>query len=155
MGKQCRCWGTVTAAGRCIMRTRHWSRANDLNNSKQAAVSVFHWHSQQVPRHKSCSVRARHNRGGGGGGDGGDGGGGDGGSGDVLALQRASAPVFLSPERLKYLAKCYNNTAREEYDVLARIRVGYVQGVSNFWKVHYCGRADDCCGHIFSCDDDV
>jgi hypothetical protein len=68
---------------------------------------------------------------------------------DVIVLQRASAPVFLSPERLKYLTKCYNYTVREGYDVLARIRVGNVEGVSNFWKVHYCGCADGC-GHVIT-----
>jgi hypothetical protein len=122
-------------------RARHESRANYLNNSKQAAVSVFHRHSQQVPRYKTCSVRARyrHSRGGLGSG---------GGSDDdvmmatdsdaVIVLQRTSAPVFLSPERLKYLH-------------------AYASGMLMVCPIS--GKcitvADGCGGHTGSYDDDV
>ena len=122
-------------------RARHESRANDLNNSKQAAVSVFHWHSQQVPRYKTCSVRARyrHSRGGMGSG---------GGSDDdvmmatdsdaVIVLRRTSAPVFLSPERLKYLHAYASGMLR-----VCPISGKCITG------------ADGCGGHTGSYDDEV
>lgn len=62
------------------------SRVNDLNNSKQAAVAVFDGHSQQVPRHETCSIKTGH---------------------CFYHYHQHQhhkvPPVFLSPDLLKYL----------------------------------------------------